>query len=188
MAVFLAVAAPEVVHGLLGSQWSAAIGPLPIVSIGAFFTAVDVVTTPLFLGLGQPRVEFWKNVVRTAVVTATIVPLTARLGLTGSCLSFLLGSLSPLPVWVYLVRTVNIAGKQLCNRVTHLATLCLAVPCGVWLTRLLGGEPGIATLVIALGMTTALAGLCAALQRSLGRCGIFMHLDRLRLSLRQNRN
>ena len=91
MAVFLAVAAPEVVHGLLGNQWASAIRPLQIVSAAALFTALDIVATPLLVAVGQPRVESWKNCARSAVVMATVLPLTTRYGVEGACASFLLG-------------------------------------------------------------------------------------------------
>jgi O-antigen/teichoic acid export membrane protein len=187
MAVFLAVAAPEVVHGLLGGRWASAIGPLQIVSAAALFTALDIVATPLLVAVGQPRVEFWKNCARSAVVMITVLPLTMRYGVGGACASFLLGSLTPLFFWGPVVRIARVGWGQLLERTALVGVMVAAVSAAVLATRLAFGTPGAAALAAA-GIAAASSWLIAGyLLRSLAGRGIFLHIIRLKAGILETR-
>ena len=72
--LWLAVNAPELVPGVLGSKWTAAVPVFQLVAIGAVGKAVGVVDLPLLLGTGRPRLLFAvRSVIAGLVVAVTVV-------------------------------------------------------------------------------------------------------------------
>lgn len=179
LAAFLVLAAPEVVSGLLGDRWIETVLPLQILSVGALLTALDVVATPLLVATGRPNVEFWKNAVRSAAVGAVVVPLTARFGLPGACVSFVLGSLVALGFWHQAIRAAGVTPRQLLRPAVVVAATAAPVWGAVVLARAV--EPAQAEAALA---TVSLAAVAAWLAgglalRAWANRGFLVHAIRL---------
>jgi len=180
MTLFLAVAAPEVVVGLLGSHWMDAVWPLRILAVGCMCAAVDTMATPLLVGTGRPRVEFWKNVVRSTVVLGSIYPLTATMGLTGACISFAAGSAAPLFFWGSVMKIGQIRWRDLAARGIVAGTMAASVPPVVLTTRAIVGDPG--ALALFVSVTACAVSWCVVGYglRTFSGLGILVHLTRLK--------
>lgn len=180
LAAFLVLAAPDVVQGLLGEQWVAAVVPLQILSIGALFTALDAAATPLLVAVGKPKIEFWKNAVRSAAVGLIIVPLTARYGLVGACLSFVIGSLAALAFWGYAVGAAALGRRALAGRALLVGAMAAPVCVAVSGARAAVPRPGAAGLALVTA-AAAISWLAAGYAlRAWANRGILVHIVRLK--------
>ena len=180
LAAFLVIAAPEVVQGLLGQQWTAAVVPLQILSVGALFTALDAVATPLLVAVGKPKIEFWKNAARSAAVGLIIVPLTARYGLVGACLSFVIGSLAALAFWGYAVRAAALRWRSLAARALLVGVMAAPVCIAVSAARAAAPQAGAAGLaLVTAAAVVSWLGAGYALRAWANR-GILVHISRLK--------
>jgi O-antigen/teichoic acid export membrane protein len=195
MAGFLVFAAPHVIGGLLGPLWMDAVLPLQIISVGALLSAIDVITTPLLVAVGKPKIEFWKNLARTVAVAMTILPLTSRYGLNGACVAFVIGSIAPLCFCGFAVRAASVNWRALGQRTFLVGVVASAVATVTVGTRGVAGAPGPAGLALAAvgagaawlaavwlihaasgrGALAQLAGVTAALR---GRDGAFIGRER----------
>ena len=113
LTVFVFFAAPDIVYGLLGEKWENSIIPLKLLSVAGFFIAMDVMLTPLFISVGKPNVEFWKNLLKVCIMAITIYPLTALWGLSGTCLSLIFSSIAVSPIWAKARSMANIRWSDL---------------------------------------------------------------------------
>lgn len=112
LTIFIIMATPEIVYGVLGSKWAPAIGPLQILAVAGFIRAVAATGGPLFLGSGHPQWDFWLNLVRLIVIAVTIYPLTTMWGISGTSVSVVLGLVATLPVWL---RVRSLTGVSWCH-------------------------------------------------------------------------
>ena len=134
LTVFIVVAAPEIVLGLLGKKWEAAVTPLQVLAVAGCLNAIEATSGPVFMGVGQPRLDFFKNLCRVAVMLVSIYPLTVFWGVTGTCVSVVLGLCAALPVWA---RVKSIA------RLSWLSILWVCLP-GLLVAAMTTGLPAIA--------------------------------------------
>ena len=137
LTAFMVLAAPEIVLGIIGDEWNDAIMPLRILSLAAFLRAIDATTTPLFLGTGRPRLQFWKNLARGVVTLALVYPLTVRYGVSGTALAGLVGvaALAPMMVWATRITGISLTA---CTRALLPGLLLAACAgAGILLARLL---------------------------------------------------
>jgi len=75
-----------------------AVHVVQILAVVGLLRAVEAVTPPLFLGVGKPHLEVWKNVCCLVVMGACIYPLSKAWGLPGACVAMGIGSLATLLV------------------------------------------------------------------------------------------
>ncbi len=113
LTVFIIMAAPEIVHGVLGSKWAPAIAPLQILAFAGFIRAVVATGGPLFLGSGHPKWDFWMNLVRVLMVAMTIYPLTVTCSTSGTSISVVLGLTATLPIWLKVKDLTGVSWSHL---------------------------------------------------------------------------
>jgi len=136
LTVFIIVAAPEIVLGLLGPKWAPAILPLQLLAVAGFIRAVAATGGPLFVGTGRPHMDFWMNLGRVSVIAITIYPLTMAWGVAGTSLSVVLGLAATLPVWATVRAIGYVTWAQIGRRAAHGAFLAVGVACAVLTVRL----------------------------------------------------
>ncbi len=99
MTVGIFVLGPDFVRIFLGEKWVPMILPLKILVFAGFVRAVAATGGPLFRAVGEPKIDFKMNLVRVALIAATIYPLTIYWGIAGASISVLLGISGTLPIW-----------------------------------------------------------------------------------------
>jgi hypothetical protein len=119
--LFVILVAPDLLPALL-PNWvrnpadaAEAVLVVQVLAVAGLLRAVEITSPPLFLGVGKPHLEVWKNVCCLTVMGAFIYPLSRGWdlpalerwglpafkgwGLPGACVAMALGSLATLPVW-----------------------------------------------------------------------------------------
>lgn len=98
----LFVLAPEFTKVFLGEKWTPIIPCLRILAIMGIIRSIVGTGGALILGVGKPKWDFILNLIRVGTIAATIYPLTALWGISGTALSTLIGIVATLPIWLYL--------------------------------------------------------------------------------------
>ena len=176
--VFCILAAPDIVYGLLTEKWKDCIIILQILSIAAFFTALDTLATPLFVAVGRPSIEFLKHLSKVSVLLVTIYPFTLWWGLAGSCGAVVVSSVAVLPVWAVIRSIANIRWSDIFARLLFPCACGLTTALSVLVTHILIHENGIASLAIAAALTLALFVVLTLLAGILCEKGLYMHIRR----------
>lgn len=157
LTALLVFAAPEIILGLIGEQWAAAIRPLQILALVSLVQSIDGTTTPLYLGTGHPRLQFTRTLIRGVVTLALVIPLTLRWGVSGTALADLAGIAILIPL---MKRALRIAGVPVARTLTCLAPgvlLSLCVLIGVHAARFLPLDRPLWVLIAAALFSAALS-------------------------------
>ncbi|MBW2070994.1 MAG: lipopolysaccharide biosynthesis protein, partial [Deltaproteobacteria bacterium] len=139
LTVFLIAAAPEIITGLLGAKWEAAIVPLQLLTLAGFLRSVAAVGGAVFTGTGKPQLDFWMNFWRVLVMALIIYPLTMLFGVAGTSLAVVLGMLATVPQWSKVLGITGVSCAELLKASWPGVMLALLVPIAVWAARLLPG-------------------------------------------------
>lgn len=181
--VFIFFAASDIVYGLLGEKWQGSILPLKILSIAGFLTAFDIISTPLLLSTGNPKIEFWKNLFKFCIMAVTIYPMTLIWGLPGSCVALVISSLSVLPIWVKVKSIVCIGWSDIFLRLFAPFALALGIASMVILIHAVVRINNALSLTLALFASMFIYILISIFAgRKYGR-GIYIHMRRIVKSL-----
>jgi O-antigen/teichoic acid export membrane protein len=101
LAVGIFLLAPEMVRVMLGPKWTPIIPILRLLAVWGFMRALNSTATPLFRGVGIPRLVTQFTFVKMVVMLISLYPLTKRFGLMGTSLSIILASLIADPIAHY---------------------------------------------------------------------------------------
>lgn len=155
----MAVLSEEVVLGLYGPKWSAAVTPLRILCLAGFVLAVTALTGLVFRGLGLPSRELRWSVVNLAAVTIGVLA-GIQAGISGVALGVTLGMVvSRAAVQMAAARILDISVGELWRALLPAVlagTTAAALAGGVKLTLVELGVPPLARLLVA--GTVAVAG------------------------------
>jgi len=88
----------------LGPQWVSIVPLLRLMTIAGFLFALNNLTNPLILALGQQRQLSHLTFIRLTTILITIIPLTIWYGETGIIIALILSLTTPLPYRLYLLR------------------------------------------------------------------------------------
>ena len=147
LTVFIVLAAPEIVLGVLGSRWQAAIVPIEILAVAGLLRAIAATGGPVFVGTGRPRMSFSLQVVRVSVFAISIYPLTKLFGVAGTCCSIVCGIAATLPVWTRVTGLTGVTWGDLLRRCRLAFLLAALTAVGVCLGETLSADLPLVTLV-----------------------------------------
>jgi O-antigen/teichoic acid export membrane protein len=173
LAVFIFMAAPQIVLGLLGEKWAAAIAPVQVLAVAGFLRAFVGTAVPVFQGTGRPQMGFLMGLARVAGMAATIYPLTARFGISGTAASVSVGLLAALPLWIRVLPVVGVSLGDLLRHAAAGILLSAVVPAGVVLAGLLPVSSPLLLLLCELLLTGALCSGCVLATGLVFRRGLF---------------
>jgi O-antigen/teichoic acid export membrane protein len=104
---------PKFTRLFLGEKWLQIITPLQILALSGMFRSIAGTGGAIFNAIGKPKLDFRMNIVRLIVIILSIYPLTMTYGISGTCLSVLLGIISACFVWLYAsIRETNTTYKD----------------------------------------------------------------------------
>jgi len=161
LTAFIVLAAPHIVLGILGQKWQAAIDPLRILAVAGLLRAIAATGGPVFIGSGDPHMDFWMNLGRTSVIAVSIYPLTKLFGVTGASISVVLGLAATLPVWSRAISITGVTLSQVLRRCPSGLLLAALVVIAVWLSGFAPSYGPQAALLIESGAAAFLCGLGA---------------------------
>jgi len=142
LTVFIVLAAPEMVLGIFGSKWQAAIVPIEILAVSGFLVAIAATAGPVFLGTGHPHMDFWMNLCRVGTIAVCIYPLTMLFGVAGTCFSIVLGLAATLPIWASVRGICGLSFFAIIRSMTQGLVLAGLVIIAFLVVRLIGGGFG----------------------------------------------
>lgn len=160
LSAFVMLTAPQIVLGLLGPQWEAAIVPLRILAIAGLIRAIAATGGPLFVGAGHPHMDFWMNLGRASIIALLVYPFTKWLGVPGAALAVVLGLAATLPIWVKVRSIAGVSGGAILRSMAPGFVLAGLVVIAVWTVRLL--DLGAGPLLTLLLQGAAAVLLCGA--------------------------
>ena len=174
---FIVLAAPQIVLGLLGPQWTAAVLPLRILAVAGFFLSVNATGRPLFVGSGHPHMDFRMNLIRAIVLAVTVYPLTHLFGVPGTSLAVVLSLASTLPVWATVRSIADISWAAILRATTEGFLLAGLVAIAVLAIRVVTpGMSPIVTLVLQSAATALICGAAVLLAGRLFNRGLSVHV------------
>ena len=127
--VFIGLCAHDVVYVVLGEQWGAAVAPLRWLAVFAAIKALGDVSGPLYLGIGQPHLETWRNLLQVLGLGLCIVPLTQRFGIAGTSAAAVMGVIATLPIFLLVFKKVGLSLQAFGMRLAPAFLLGLLVGC-----------------------------------------------------------
>lgn len=143
----------------LDEDWLPMLRAMQILAGAGLIRSVVATGSSLFKATGQPKLDFYLNCIRVAVMAVLIYPLTKDYGLAGASLSVAAGILATVPYWLYHSSKI-IEQKQ--SRIVRLmlTPLLCSIPMigAVMLFQLLIGVPNLLAF-IAVSLLAALVYL-----------------------------
>ena len=107
LTTFISLFLPPLLIRLLGPQWVAAAALVPAVAVAGGAQAMLRVGSPLFLGTGQPKLQFFADLVQAAVMVALLYPMGKLYALQGLPLAMLISTLCACPIVWFGVKAVT---------------------------------------------------------------------------------
>jgi O-antigen/teichoic acid export membrane protein len=95
----IALGLPRLFILILGEQWVQAAPLVPVIAVAGGAQAMLRIGSPLYLGTGRPRLQFFLDLAQTATMLMLLYPMGHRYGLVGLPFAMLGGVLSALPIW-----------------------------------------------------------------------------------------
>ena len=178
LVVFTILAAPDIVYGLLTVKWKDSIVPLQILSVAGFFTALDVLSTPLFISVGKPNIEFFKNSLKVIILALTMYPFTIWWGLAGSCMSVVVSSVAILPVWARIRSIANIKWTDIFSRLLFPSACGITTALSVLVSHTLIKENDGLSLAISASLSLFLFIVLTLFIGKFYEKGLYMHIRR----------
>jgi O-antigen/teichoic acid export membrane protein len=100
----IALGLPRLLILVLGEQWVESAPLLPIIAIAGGMRAMLRTGSPLFLGVGRPRFEFFMDLTQAGLMALLLYPLGRLYGVFGLPFAIVLGALCAVPAWWLGVR------------------------------------------------------------------------------------
>jgi O-antigen/teichoic acid export membrane protein len=179
LVLFTMFATSDIVYGLLGEKWKDAIVPIKLISFASFLMAFDVISTPLFMGVGAPNIEFWKQLIKAIILLISIFPLTMLWGIYGTCISLILSALAALPFWLKVISIIDASWKDIFTRLSSSFAIGFSTLIAIGLTHMLISQRGILSLIITGIISLLFFSFVAFGLGKIYKKGIYIHLLRI---------
>ena len=113
----------------LGAKWSIIVMPLRILSLAGFFGLIGNVSNSVLKAISRVDIDVKRNLILSITLLITLIPLTIRYGLVGSCLAVLVSFAIVQPIFFYTVmRTIKIDIGKIAK--SFILILCSSL-CGI---------------------------------------------------------
>lgn len=108
----LFVLAPEIVHFVYGERWSPMVPILRVIILLGFLKSFEQVVTPLFLGIGKPKINLFILIFQSIIMFSLIIPLTKVYGPVGTGWAVVISTLvSQLTMLLMVRKEINLGLK-----------------------------------------------------------------------------
>ena len=134
----------------LGQKWMPMVPAMRILTLWGAVRSIGATTGPFFYAGGRPNIlaklQFWQ----LALLVATIYPLTARWGISGTSLSVLFAALAPnIAAYHIVIRAVNCRYYDFWKMILFPTAAAVAVYAGIFsLKKWMGPEPNMYQFIL----------------------------------------
>jgi O-antigen/teichoic acid export membrane protein/glycosyltransferase involved in cell wall biosynthesis len=104
IALGIYIVAPQLVHLLLGENWTDAVQPLKLLSLAGALTVLSTNAIFVYWACGRARLETWVELVAAGVLVAAMLALIPVAGVMGAALAVVISNGVVIPVHMVLLR------------------------------------------------------------------------------------
>ncbi len=99
LAIVIIALAQDFTRIFLGEKWLPMVPAMQLLTFAGLLKSIISTGSPLFMGSGRPKYEFYTQLLRGIIIVLTIYPLTRYLGISGAAVSVILSMLGMLVLW-----------------------------------------------------------------------------------------
>ena len=112
----------------LGDKWLSAVVPIQLLALAGGIYTVGMLTMPLYLGMGKPRVVSIINSIGVALLVLISYPFVIKLGVPGAAIAYLLSScISSVMLLYFSSRVLAVPFMSIVSLVFYPALMLVAV-------------------------------------------------------------
>jgi len=99
--------APEFTRIFLSEKWMPMVSAMQLLAVAGLIKSVVSTGSPLFVGSGFPKYEFFMQLIRGLIIIIVIYPLIVFMGISGAALGVILSIAGMLFIWYPLSRKIT---------------------------------------------------------------------------------
>ena len=105
--VGMVLLAPEFTRIFLSEKWMPMVSAMQLLAVAGLIKSIVSTGSPLFVGSGFPKYEFYMQLIRGLTILITIYPLILLMGISGAALGVILSITGMLVVWYPLSQKIT---------------------------------------------------------------------------------
>lgn len=98
------ILANEIVRFVYGTRWLPMVPILYVIIIYSLVKSFELMTNPLFLGIGRPRIQTLVLAIQSVAMFLVVIPLTKSFGAVGTAWAVLMGLVIAQLVWLFKLK------------------------------------------------------------------------------------
>jgi len=99
--------APEFTRIFLGEKWMPMVTVMQLLAVAGLIKSIVSTGSPLFIGSGYPKYEFYMQLIRGLTIIIIIYPLIIYMGISGAALGVILSIAGMLIIWYPLSQKIT---------------------------------------------------------------------------------
>ena len=99
--------APEFTQIFLSEKWMPMVSAMQLLAVAGLIKSIVSTGSPLFVGSGFPKYEFFMQLIRGLIIIIVIYPLIASMGISGAALGVILSIVGMLFIWYPLSQKIT---------------------------------------------------------------------------------
>jgi O-antigen/teichoic acid export membrane protein len=104
--------APEFTRIFLSEKWMPMVTAMQLLAVAGLIKSIVSTGSPLFVGSGFPKYEFYMQLIRGVIIIIVIYPLIIYMGISGAALGVILSIAGMLTIWYPLSQKITKASWQ----------------------------------------------------------------------------
>ena len=104
--------APEFTRIFLSEKWTPMVTAMQLLAVAGLIKSIVSMGSPLFVGSGFPKYEFYMQLIRGVIIIIVIYPLIIYMGISGAALGVILSIAGTLIIWYPLSQKITKASWQ----------------------------------------------------------------------------
>jgi len=110
--VGMVLLAPEFTQIFLSEKWMPMVTTMQLLAVAGLIKSIVSTGSPLFIGSGYPKYEFYMQLIRGFIILLVIYPLIELMGISGAAIGVILSIAGMLVIWYPLSQKITKASWQ----------------------------------------------------------------------------
>lgn len=113
IAVGMVFLAPEFTRIFLGEKWMSMVTTMQLLAVAGLIKSIVSTGSPLFVGSGFPKYEFYMQLIRGLIIIIVIYPLIVFMGILGAAIGVILSIAGMFIIWYPLSQKITKASWKI---------------------------------------------------------------------------
>lgn len=113
IAVGMVFLAPEFTQIFLGEKWMSMVTTMQLLAVAGLIKSIVSIGSPLFVGSGFPKYEFYMQSIRGLIIIIVIYPLIVFMGILGAAIGVILSIAGMFIIWYPLSQKITKASWKI---------------------------------------------------------------------------